>query len=349
MKTTIIYNPAAGQWAHADEVQQTAEFLTSRGCDVVAIKETRGAGDATTYAREAAAQGVDIVFAVSGDGTIAQIVDGLVGSETVLAVLPGGTGNVFARQLNLPVPGGLHPRPILESARLLLDGQIRRIDVGRISSRKGHGPSRHFLCWSGVGFDAQVSVAMEQEAAQKKRFGIVAFFAVGFVTLQHFAGTAASVRVDGRRVSRRMVMLVANNIQLYGVFVRMAPAAVLDDGLLDVFCFQGSGPLRTALHTLRVFLGLHIQDPKVEIFQARRVEISTYRPLPVHVDGDAVGYTPVIIEALPRALNLLVPSCAPASLFVDGTGMLGPETPWDWMARIARDAHQAIRERSGLP
>jgi diacylglycerol kinase family enzyme len=205
------------------------------------------------------------------------------------------------------------------------------------------------LCWSGVGFDAEVSVAMEREAAQKKRFGIIAFFAVGFVTLQHYAGTAASVRVDGRRVSRRMIMLVANNIQRYGVFIRMAPAAVLDDGLLDVLCFQGSSPLRTALHTLRVFLGLHIQDPKVEFFQARRVEISTYRPLPVHVDGDAVGYTPITIEALPRALNLLVPSCAPASLFVDGTGMLGPETMWDWMARIARDAHQAIRERSGLP
>ena len=346
MKTTIIHNPAAGQGAHREEVQHTAEFLAGKGCDVVAIKETRGAGDATTYAREAAAHGADVVFAAGGDGTIAQVVDGLVGTETALAVLPGGTGNVFARQLNLPMPGGLHARPILESARLLLAGQIRPVDVGRI---KGHGPSRHFLCWSGVGFDAQVNIAVEQEAKQKKRFGIVAFFAAGFLTLQHYAGTAAVVRVDGRRISRRMVMLVANNIQLYGVFVRMAPAAVLDDGLLDIFCFQGSSPLRTTLHTLRVLVGRHIGDPKVEIYQARRVEVSTYRPLPVHVDGEAAGTTPIVIEVVPRALNLLTPACAPASLFMDGTGMLGPETPWDWMARMARDAHHAIRERSGLP
>jgi YegS/Rv2252/BmrU family lipid kinase len=348
MRITLIHNPAAGQWAHLEEVQQTAEFLTGKGCNVVAIKETRGAGDATTYAREAAAQGIDLVFAAGGDGTIAQVVDGLVGTATALAVLPSGTGNVFARQLNMPVPGGLHVRPILEAARLLLDGQIRRVDVGRISPRKGHGMSRHFLCWTGVGFDAQVNIAVEQEARQKKRFGIIAFLAAGFLTLQHYAGTASVVRVDGRRISRRMVMLVANNIQLYGVFVKMAPAAVLDDGLLDVFCFQGSSPLRTALHTLRVLVGLHIQDPKVEIYQARRVEVHTYRPLPVHVDGDAAGYTPIVIEVLPRALNLLVPSCAPASLFTDGTGMLGPETPWEWMGRMARDAHQAILERSGL-
>jgi len=348
MRITIIHNPAAGQWAHLEEVQQTAEFLAGKGCEVVAIKETRGAGDATTYAREAAALGMDLVFAAGGDGTVAQVVDGLVGTETALAVLPGGTGNVFARQLNMPVPGGLHARPILESARLLLDGQIRRVDVGRVSPRKRYGPSRHFLCWSGVGFDAQVNIAVEQESRQKKRFGIIAFFAVGFQTLQHYAGTAAVVRVDGRRISRRMVMLVANNIQLYGVFVHMAPAAVLDDGLLDVCCFQGSSPLRTALHTLRVMLGLHIQDPKVEIYQAQRIEVSTYRPLPVHVDGDAAGYTPIVIETLPRALNLLVPACAPASLFTDGAGMLGPETLWNWLARMARDAHQALLERSGL-
>lgn len=338
----IIYNPAAGQWMHTGEVQETAAYLTGKGCEVVAIKETRGAGDATTYAREAAALGLDVVFVVGGDGTIAQVVDGLVGAQTGLATLPGGTGNVFARQLNLPVPGGLNPRPILDAARLLLDGQMRLVDVGRISPRDGRGPSRHFLCWGGVGFDAEVSLAVAREQKRKKRLGIVAFLATGFYLLQHYAGTAAIVRVDGRRIGRRMIMLVANNIQLYGVFVRMAPAAILDDGRLDVVCFQGNSPLRTALHTVRVILGLHIGDPKVEFYQAQRVEIQTYRPLPVHVDGDAIGYTPVIIEVVPRALRLLTPTCAPADLFSDGASTVEPQTPWAWVTHMAHDAHTAF-------
>lgn len=349
MKAILIHNPVAGQTPHLAELHQTLAFLAERGWEIVGVEETRGAGDATTYAREAVALGCDAVFVAGGDGTVAQVVDGLVGTPTALAVLPAGTGNVFARQLNLPVPGGLHPRPMLESARQLLEGQVRQVDVGRITPKRGQGPSRHFLCWGGVGFDAEVNIAVAKDVERKKRLGISAFLVTGLLTMQHFAGTAAAVRVDGRRVSRRMVMLVANNIQLYGVFVKMAPTAVLDDGLLDVLCFQGTSPLRTALHTARVFLGLHIQDPQVDVYQARRVEVNTYRPLPVHVDGDAIGYTPVVIEVVPRALNLLVPLCAPASLFLDGSGMLGPETPWEWMARMAHDAHLAFRERSGLP
>ncbi|MCX7671931.1 MAG: diacylglycerol kinase family lipid kinase [Anaerolineae bacterium] len=342
MKASIIYNPVAGQRSYLDEVRQAAEFLATKGWEIVAVEETRGAGDATTYAREAAAHGYDAVFLAGGDGTIAQTVDGLVGTGTALAVLPTGTGNVFARQLHMPVPGGLHPRPILEAARLLSEGQIRPVDVGRITPRQGHGPSHHFLCWGGVGFDAEVSLVVAREQERKKRLGIVAFLAAGFFLLRHYAGTAAIVRVDGRRIGRRMIMLVANNIQLYGVFVRMAPTALLDDGRLDVVCFLGNSPLRTALHAVRAILGLHIGDPKVEIYQAQRVEVNTYRPLPVHVDGDAIGYTPVIIEVVPRALKLLVPSCAPANLFSDGANTVAPQTPWEWVTHMAHDAHTAI-------
>ncbi len=342
MRASIIFNPAAGQRTYLDEVRQAADFLATRGWDIAAIEETRGIGDATTYAREAAAHGHDVVFVAGGDGTIAQVVDGLVGTATALAVLPAGTGNVFARQINLPVPGGLQLRPILESARLLAEGQVRAVDVGRITPRKGRGPSRHFLCWGGVGFDAEVSMAVSKEMNRKRRLGILAFLATGFFLLQHYAGTGAIVRVDGRRISRRMIMLVANNIQLYGVFIRMAPAAVLDDGRLDVFYFEGSSPLRTALHAVRVILGLHIGDPKVAIYQAQQVEVITYRPLPVHVDGDAIGYTPVIIEVVPRALQLLTPPCAPADLFMDGVGAVAPQTPWDWVGQMTHDAHTAV-------
>ncbi|PKO21329.1 MAG: hypothetical protein CVU38_15330, partial [Chloroflexi bacterium HGW-Chloroflexi-1] len=325
-------------------------YLADHEWDVVGVEQTHGRGDATTYARKAVVAGYDAVFVLGGDGTVAQTVDGLVGTETALAVLPGGTGNVLARQLNLPVPGGLHPRPLLESARLILEGRPRQVDVGRVTPHGGNGengPAHHFLCWGGVGFDAQLNLAVAEDQARKKRLGLGAFFIAGFLTLRDFAGTAAVVRLDGRRISRRMIMLVANNIQLYGVFFRMASTAVLDDGWLDLYCFQGSGPARTLLHTLRLFLHRHIQDPQVDIYRAQHIEVTTYRPLPVHVDGEYIGYTPVAIDVIPRALKLMVPRCAPPSLFVDGSGLF-PDTPWERVVRFAKDAQEAIRERSGL-
>jgi diacylglycerol kinase (ATP) len=344
MKASIIHNPVAGQHTASDEIELVAAYLAEQGWDIARIAETAGPGCATAHARRAVSDGCDVVFSVGGDGTLAQVVDGLVGTETGLAVLPGGTGNVMARQLNLPVPGGLHPHPVLESARLAVEGQTRWVDVGRITP--GLGEPRHFLCWSGVGFDAQVNQVMSQDKEIKRRLGLVAFVIAGVKTLRDYVGTSAIVRVDGHRVSRRILLLVANNIQIYGVVFRMASRAVLDDGCLDVYCFQGRHKAHVVVHVLRTLLRLHIQDPQVDIFRARRIEIETARPLAVHVDGDWVGETPAVIEVLPRALKLLVPNCAPASLFVDGSGMLPEETAWEWVVRWAKDAQVAIRERS---
>ncbi len=349
MRATLLYNPIAGTKSHLKDVQLAADYLADQGWEIVSVEQTRGRGDATTYARQAVADGCDALFVAGGDGTLAEAVDGLIGSDTALGVLPGGTGNVFARQLNLPVPGGLHPHPIVETAHQLLAGQARWVDVGRITPREGTGTARHFICWGGVGFDALVNRTVNEDRERLKRMGTGATVVQGFLTLRHFAGTSAVVRVDGQRVSRRMVMLVANNIQLYGIIFHMAQHAVMDDGLLDVFCFQGTGAASTLYHAVKLLFNRHIQDPQVDIYRARRVEIRTYRPLPVHVDGDYIGNTPVIIDVVPRAINLLVPTCAPASLFTDGTGMLPPETPWDWMLRMARDARSAIKARSNRP
>ncbi|MCX7706673.1 MAG: diacylglycerol kinase family lipid kinase [Anaerolineae bacterium] len=349
MRAIVICNPAAGHHSCEGEMGPLISYLTGQGVQVDTVEITHGPADATTFARKAARTGCDVVFLAGGDGTIAQAVDGLVNTETALAVLPGGSGNVLARQLNLPVPGGLHPHPILEAARLLLEGQVRRVDVGRITPRGSREPARHFLCWSGVGFDAQVNRVVEADLERKRRLGPLATALAAFLTVRDYAGTSARLRVDGRRVNRRLIMLVASNIQLYGIIFRMAERAVMDDGRLDVYAFQGSGPLRTVLHAIRLLLRKHIEDPEVDIYRAQRIEISTYRPLPVHVDGDYIGLTPIVIEVVPKALNLLVPPCAPASLFQDGGGMLPPETPWEWVQRMAREIQSAIKERSAVP
>jgi YegS/Rv2252/BmrU family lipid kinase len=348
MKALIIHNPIAGQRALGEEIRQTVAFLEGQGWHIIGVEQTLGPGDATTHARRAVIEGCDAVFVAGGDGTIAQVVDGLVSTETALAVLPSGSGNVLARQLNLPVPGGFQPHILVEAARLTLEGPIRQVDVGRVRFTAGDPTPRHFLCWSGVGFDAALNQTINRDPERKRRLGTAGFFVAGFLMLRDFAGTSAIVRVDGHRVSRRMLMLVVSNIQLYGIFFTVAPSAALDDGLLDILCFQGLHPARALLHLIRLVLRKHLDDPEVELYRAKRVEIRTHRPLPVHVDGDCIGNTPVTFEVVPRALKLMVPRCAPSNLFVDGAGMSQPETTWEWMVRRAKDAHWAIRKRSKL-
>jgi YegS/Rv2252/BmrU family lipid kinase len=348
MKALITHNPVAGQRALEEDLRQATAFLRGQGWQIIGVEQTFGPGDATTHARRAVIAGCDAVFVAGGDGTIAQAVDGLVGTDTALAILPTGSGNVLARQLNLPVPGGLQQHSLVEAARLSLQGQVRWVDVGRVRFTAGDPLPRHFLCWSGVGFDAALNQTINQDPARKKRLGVAGFFVAGFLMLRDFAGTSAIVRVDGHRVSRRMLMLVASNIQLYGIYFTVAPNAALDDGLLDILCFQGLHPARGLLHFIRLVFKKHLDDPEVDLYRARRVEVRTHRPLPVHVDGDCIGNTPCTFEVVPRSLKLMVPRSAPSSLFVDGADMSQPETTWEWMVRQAKDAHWAIRKRSGL-
>lgn len=341
-KAFFVYNPAAGQHPPEAELSEAIRLIEADGARVVAVKATLGPGDATTYAREAVAQGCDILYLSGGDGTIAQAADGLINTKTALAILPGGTGNVLARQLNLPIPSPLHPKAFLDATRAALAGEIRPVDVGRVTLQGKL--QRHFLSWAGVGFDAMVNRNVNSDPARKKQFGIAAFIMAAFLTLRDLAGTSVRLKVDGYRANRRIVMLVANNIQLYGVFFRMAQDAVIDDGALDIYAFQGNGPARTLLHAARLAVSRHIADPEVDIYRARRLEITSARPLPIHVDGDYVGETPATIEAVPRALRLLVPATAPATLFAEGLRQQGSkETAMEWMQRMARSAQQAIR------
>jgi YegS/Rv2252/BmrU family lipid kinase len=350
LKALIIQNPSAGQRSMNDEIRQIVGLLKGQGWDDIGVRQTRGPGDATTYAREAAAEGYDAVFVAGGDGTLAQVIDGLVGAETAMAILPTGTGNIMARQLNLPIPGPLLPGgALLEAARLALQGQVRRVDVGRMSFPQSGAPARHFICWAGVGFDAEFNLQFNRDRDFKRRMSAGAMAVAAYFTVRDFAGTGAVVRVDGERVSRRLLMLSASNIQIYGIVFKMAPDARLDDGLLDIVCFQGSHPVRMVAHLGEMLFNQHMRNPQVDIFQARRVEVSTTRPLRVHVDGDCIGETPVVIEVVPRSLNLMVPNSASPDLFTDQTGMAAAENRFDWMRRVARDAGNAIKERSHLP
>jgi diacylglycerol kinase (ATP) len=307
MKAQIILNPSAGQRDRRRELKTAIAYLEDRGWQVT-LRETQRPGEATTYARQAVAEGYDVVVAAGGDGTVGEVANGLAGSEVALGMFPIGTTNVWALQMGIPPFWPLRQHSLLEAAKVLAEGHTRRVDLGEVNGR-------YFLLWAGVGLDAKVTEEVEPGA--KKRLGGLAFVIAGIVVVREFAGTKVQVTIDGCEVNRRAVLVVASNAQLYAGIVRLATQARLDDGLLDILIFKGQGFPAILRHIFSVLTKRHLRDPEVEYYQARRVEISAAKPLSVHADDEPFTTTPVEIGIVPGALRVVVPEALPPGLFTD--------------------------------
>src|SRR5512135_3190909 len=289
-----------------EQIERAMAVLRESGWSLELV-ETARQGDARLLAQEAAERNLDALIAVGGDGTVNEAVNGLVDSPTALGVLPLGTANVWAKEMGLPMGN-------LEAAALLLAGaDVRAIDVGAV-----RGPTmdaRFFILWCGVGLDAAITRDIEPQREMKRRLGALMFWLVGIRDAWSYRGKRATLRFEDKRVRRRVILALAANSQLYGGIVRIAPNAQVDDGRLNFVVFKGTGFAATALHLVKVFLGAHLRDPQVEVYQTACVSIEG-KKLPVHVDAEPIGFTPVEIRVRPSSLRVLVPRTANPNLFV---------------------------------
>lgn len=300
MRAVIIYNPYAGSGqaqANRQALDAAANIWREHGWQV-SLNPTTGPGDATRLAHLAAHHQYDLVVAAGGDGTINEVVNGLAGSSTVLATLPFGTVNVWARELGLP----LQPRAAAET---MLSWQVRTIDLGRADGR-------YFLLMAGVGFDATITYGVN--AAEKRRLGALAYVLLALKTAWKIRGTRVRITLDGRRVRRRVLMVVLGNTQLYGGILRITRRARIDDGLLDVCVLKGNTLWSGLSHALSLLSQRTSLDPEIEYYRARTVQITGRPGLRVQVDGDTIGQTPMHFDVAPRALQALMPPLLPDGL-----------------------------------
>ena len=310
MKARLIVNPAAGSHHTDDLVSDVVGLLRKQGWDVT-IRHTYGPGDGTTYAREAASAGMDVAVAMGGDGTLGEVASGLAHSDCRLGLIPMGTGNVWAHMVGIPTWSVRGKSNILDATRMLVEGQTRRVDLGKTGNR-------YFLLWTGIGFDAQVAEEVERHRTLRRSVGNLADLVAAFVVGASLRGTRTTVVLDGKAMRQRIVFALVCNAQLYGRAFRVAPSAKLDDGILDVFLFKGGSMLDAMRHAGSVLTNLHAKDPKIEYHAAREIELRSERPLPLHLDGDTVGNTPVRISVAHKAISVLFPQEAPQTLFCGG-------------------------------
>ena len=307
MRSKLIVNPTSGPWDVRRELPDVLYHLQAHNWRT-SLHHTARPGEATELARQAAEQELDAVFVVGGDGTINEIINGLAGSAVALGVLPGGTGNVWAKEMGLPTRSPLHLSPLVESVRALVPGATRRIDLGKANGR-------FFLQWGGIGLDAEVTYAMEPRTRRQRRLGALAYIVAGLTAAANMAGTRTRIWIDEELIYRRTILIVISNSQLYGGKVRIATDARLDDGMLDLNVFAGTGFGSSIRAALGVITGLHIHDPRHSFYRGSTIRVETEKPMATHLDGEPFGTTPLECEVVPRALSVLIPHGIRPELF----------------------------------
>lgn len=302
-------NPAASR---APAGREVIRRLSAEGAGTV--RETEGPGHATRMAREAAAEGLDRVLVAGGDGTLNEVVNGLLGpgdpgpgggpavgdgrtDGPVVEVLPLGTGNDFARTLGL----SMDPE---EAAELLggmpREGRVRRVDAGRLRGEV----DRYFvnMVVGGVGG----VVGQRVSRAMKRRWGALAYRIQAIKAAPHLPEHMLTARLDrGEPEERRSVGVVVANGRFVGGGIPAAPDARPDDGLLDVLLLPAPGLLGTLRLLLRALRGTHVDDPAVAACRARRLRLESTPAMELDVDGERVGSEPVTLEAVPAALRVV--------------------------------------------
>ena len=288
MRTLLIVNPMSGargqRWRSQDLPGMVQSWFPE-----AALHLTRGEGDATAAARQAVADGLELVIAVGGDGTINEVVNGLVGSRVQLGILPAGTENVLAKERHVPTA-------LEKAAAYLKEAPARQADVIRAGQR-------HYLCFAGVGFDALVVDKVQPDA--KARLGAMAYVMTGFEQMfkyQEVARTATVQIDDGPPLKVPFWQIVISNIATYGGGLRPAPRASMHDGLLDVIIWPRADLPGMIHQIVATATGAHLGLAEVRYLQGRRCWIETDPPSLVQIDGDLLGPTPVLFEVLPQAL-----------------------------------------------
>jgi len=300
-QTLLILNPKAGRGAaRFGRVQR----IVTEALGEVEVERTRAPRDASRIAREAVRAGVSRVVVGGGDGTLSEVVTGLLeaglGGYAEVGILPLGSGCDFARSVGVP-------QGIEEAAALLRDGTRSRVDAARIRYRDDRGQPRtsYFLNEASFGL-AGLTVALVNRMG--KRFGPRLAFALGSVgAILRGCEPDVSIRVDERTVFEgRISMVVAANGRHFGSGMKIAPDALVDDGALDVVIVERLSRMRLLSRFPSLYRGTHLRYPEVHHHRGARVEASLrgHDYAPLDVDGEAVGELSVAIEVLPKAIGI---------------------------------------------
>jgi YegS/Rv2252/BmrU family lipid kinase len=288
----LIYNPTAGQRDRRAEMSALIDRQRRGGLELVNTPTT-GIGDATEIVRSFLGRGLDLVVVCGGDGTISEAACGLEGSDVPIAVLPGGTSNVLARELQIPLD-------FAAAEELLLRGSPSAV-------RFAHADGRPFLLWAGAGLDARIMGKMNLRL--KRWLGRTGISLTAMAEFLRYEFPRLEVSIDG--VAHEATFAVACRASRYAGEWIIAPDARLDGEQFDVMLFSH----RSHRELLRLFRHMrlgrsgHLDNGIARIVRGREVTIRSLEPYPVEVevDGDCLLETPLRCRVGTRSVQIIVP------------------------------------------
>jgi YegS/Rv2252/BmrU family lipid kinase len=287
----LIYNPVAGRlrWDQRRERERAVALLRAYGIGVNSFPTT-GPGNATELARQQVAAGRDLIIVSGGDGTINEVVNGMAGSSVPLAVLPAGSANVLAKELNLPWSPW-------RAAEYIPRGVVRRIALGRAGQR-------HFIAVAGAGADANIVYQVAKRS--KMRLGTLSYWLESFRQLFLYDFPEFTVRIGEETLAS--TLLVVSRTRHYGGPVQITRRADLFGDQFEICLFPRRLPIVYLVYFLAQLVGQLESFPEVRF--RRGQELRAERGMPrihVQVDGELAGQLPTDFVIVPNALSLLVP------------------------------------------
>ncbi len=295
-RAALIYNPVArGVSHHPHSLQRTIAVLAKQGIRA-ALVPTTGPGSATLQARAQIEAGCDLIIVAGGDGTINEAANGMLHSPVPMALLPGGTANVLAREMRIPIA-------MERAAGRLAHWKPRRVAIGRLHLA-GEARARSFLCMAGAGLDAEIvsRLNLDLKAAAGKLAYYVAGFSHAFSALEEF-----EVLVDGRVFEASFALI--SRVRNYGGDLEIARGASLLKHEFEVVLFRGRNSFRYVPYLLGVAMGRTHQMKGCTVVRGCSIVCRSARASKIYVqiDGELVGSLPMTVDIVPDALTMLMP------------------------------------------
>ncbi|OGD16881.1 hypothetical protein A2V47_05635 [Candidatus Atribacteria bacterium RBG_19FT_COMBO_35_14] len=300
MKAELIVNLTAGGGKPHKHLNTVLKHLKENGLNFK-VCTTSHQGEAVELAQKAADNGAELIVSVGGDGTVNEIVNGIMKSKNdpPLGIIPLGWANDFIKSTNIP-------SDIMEACKILVRGKIKKIDIGIINEKI------YFANICGVGFDAEVAQLANRMKSKHPNLHILSAFVYVFATvkklLSPFSCHNVKIKFDGQEIHSKILFIAISNGKFYGGRFKITPEAILDDGLFEVCVVEEMGRLKYLMSIPKVFKGTHGSIKGINFYRAKEIIIKSSKPILAQVSGEVIeGQKEFTITLLPKRLKLIVP------------------------------------------